>query len=202
MLDVVQEAGLIRKVTKKVYWNSRFVRLRTQIEEEDLIQMVFCKLLYRENYKIYSDNYSLVGFIYRVANGCAISCANKRSNFNEWTILDQPLDDSEDSKALIDYLTSENPNSELDVDLDTRVRINKVAANMDPTEIESVIIRYKDEEHLFSIEGLFDLFIHTGFTKEELRSHVINKRTRKPVTISTFNKWWRALVASAEEALA
>lgn len=197
MLDVVQEASLIRKVTKRVYWNSRFVRLRSQIEEEDLVQMVFCKLLSRDNYKRYSESYSLVGFIYRVANGCAISYANKKSNFNEWTILDQPVDDSDDSKALMDYLTSYNPN----IDLDTQSRINKVSANMDPTEIESVVIRYKDIDKIFSIEALFDFFLNTGFTREEMRSHVINKRTNQPVTVSTFDKWWKTLVSSAEEAL-
>ena len=199
MLDVVQEAGLIRKVTKKVYWNSRFVRLRTQIEEEDLIQMVFYKLLYRENYKKYSDAYSLVGFIYRVANGCAISYANKKSNFNEWTIVDQPMDsDSDDSKALRDYLISDNT----EIDLDTQVRINKVSANMDPREIEHVVIRYNDEEIPFSIESFFDFFLQTGFTRKEMRDHIINKRTNKPVTPMTFDKWWKRLVKSAEEALA
>ena len=198
MLDVVQEASLIRRVTRKVYWNSRFARLRSQIEEEDLIQMVFYKLLSRDNYKRYSENYSLVGFIYRVANGCAISYANKKSNISEWTILDQPVDDSEDSKAMLDYLSSYRD----DLDLDVNYRINKVAANMDSTELDTVLIRYKDVDRKFSIEALFDFFMETRFTREEMRRHIINKRTNSPVTLSTFDKWWKELVNSAEEALA
>lgn len=197
MLDVLQEANLIRKVTKKVYWNSRFVRLRSQIDEEDLIQMVFYKLLYRENYKKYSDDYSLVGFIYRVANGCAISYATKRCNIQEWTVLDQPMDDSDDSKVLRDYLTSYTP----EIDLDLQARVNKVAASMDSNELENIVIRYDDVDTKFSLEALFDFFMETRYTREEMRQHVINKKTKVPVTMMTFNKWWKKMVSTAEKAL-
>lgn len=197
MLDVVHEANLIRKVTKKVYWNSKFVRLRSQIDEEDLVQMVFYKLLYRENYKKYSDSYSLVSFIYRVANGCAISYATKRCNIQEWTVLDQPMDDSDDSKVLRDYLTSYTPN----IDLDLQLRINKVAASMDSRELENVVIRYDDVDTKFSLEALFDFFIETQYTREEMRQHIINKKTKMPITTMTFNKWWKKMVSIAEKAL-
>lgn len=197
MLDVLQEASLIRKVTKKVYWNSRFVRLRSQIDEEDLIQMVFYKLLYRENYKKYSDSYSLVGFIYRVANGCAISYATKRCNIQEWTVLDQPMDDSDDSKVLRDYLTSYTP----EIDLDLQARVNKVSASMDSSELENIVIRYDDVDKKFSLEALFDFFLETRYTREEMRQHIINKKTKVPVTMMTFNKWWKKMVKTAEDAL-
>ena len=199
MLDVLQEANLIRKVTKKVYWNSKFVRLRSQIDEDDLIQMVFCKLLYRDNYKKYSDDYSLVGFIYRVANGCAISYATKRCNIQEWTVLDQPMDDSDESKVLRDYLTSYTPT--MDLNLDLQARIKKVSESLNSRKIEDMIIRYEDEDTPLSLRSLFNFFIDTKLTREEMRNHIINKKTRIPVTMMTFNKWWKKIVKTAETVL-
>lgn len=197
MLDVMQEAELIRRVTKKVYWNSRYTRLRTQIDEEDLVQMVFLKLLHRDNYKKYSDKYPLVGFLYRVANGCAISYANKASNIREWTILDQPTDDENDARTLMDAMVSETPV----YDLDTQYRINRVSANMDAEVNPRVVIRYGDEDRPFSLEAFFDFFIETKYNREELHKHVINLKTNRPVTQSTFDKWWKDLVKSANQEL-
>lgn len=193
MLDILQEASLIRRVTRKVYWNSRFARLRTQLDEEDLVQMVFLKLLHRDNYLKYSEDYPLVGFIYRVANGCAISYANKASIAREYVILDQPRDDSEDSRTIMDMLVSENPH----IDLDTQVRINRIAANMSPKENHNFIIRYKDNVKPFSIENLFDLFIETKYTREELRKCVINKKSNTIATQTTFDKFWKMMEKSA-----
>ena len=189
MLDVMQEAELIRRVTKKVYWNSRYIRLRTQIDEEDLVQMVFLKLLHRDNYKKYSDKYPKAGFIYRVANGCAISFANKRSNIREWTILDQPRDNDEDSRTILDSLVSDTPH----IDFDTRARINRISASMDPSVNKSVVIRYNDEDIPFSIDALFDFFIDTQLSKKEISSYVINLKTNSPVSQTTFDKWWKSL---------
>lgn len=197
MLDVMQEADLIRRVTRKVYWNSRYARLRTQIDEEDLIQMVFLKLLNRDNYKRYSESYSLVGFLYRVANGCAISFSNKSSNIREWTILDQPTDDENDARTMMDALISDNFN----VDLDTQFRLNRVSASMDPEVNPRVVIRYRDEDRPFSIEALFDFFIETKYNREEMQKHIINVRTNTPVTQSTFDKWWKVLEKSAKQEL-
>ena len=197
MLDVMQEADLIRRVARKVYWNSRYARLRTQIDEEDLIQMVFLKLLYRDNYKRYSENYPLVGFIYRVANGCAISFANKRTNLSEWTILDQPTNEENESRTLLDSLAYDT----ISLDLDVQSRINRIAANMDPEVNPRVVIRYKDKDIPFSIESLFDFFLETQYTREEMNRHVINLRTNTPVTQSTFDKWWKELVRSAKQEL-
>ncbi len=199
MLDVLQEASLIRKVTKKVYWNSKFVRLRSQIDEDDLIQMVFYKLLYRENYKKYSEDYSLVGFIYRVANGCAISYATKRCNIQEWTVLDQPMDDSDDSKLLRDYLTSYTPDMEVSLDLQSRIK--KVSDHLSSRCIEDMVIRYEDVDTPLSIRSLFKFFIDTKLTRDEMRKHIINKRTRIPVTMMTFSKWWKKIVSVAESVL-
>lgn len=197
MLDIIREAGLIRKVARKVYWNTRYARLRTQIDEEDLVQMVFLKLLYRDNYKRYSDNYPLVGFIYRVANGCAISFSNKRSNICEWTVLDQPLSEDNESQTIMDTLVSEIPN----IDLDTQYRINRVSASMNPDVNPRVVIRYKDEDKPFSIEALFDFFMETKFSREEMIQHIINLKTNVPVTQSTFDKWWKELEKSANQEL-
>ena len=197
MLDVMQEADLIRRVTRKVYWNSRYARLRTQIDEEDLVQMVFLKLLNRDNYKRYSENYSLVGFLYRVANGCAYSFSTKSSNIREWTILDQPIDDENDSRTMMDALVYDTFN----VDLDSQYRINRVSANMNPEVNPRVVIRYKEKDRPFSIEALFDFFVETKFNREEMLKHVINLRTNSPVTQSTFDKWWKDLEKSAKQEL-
>ena len=197
MLDVMQEADLIRRVTKKVYWNSRYTRLRTQIDEEDLIQMVFLKLLHRDNYKKYSDKYPLVGFLYRVANGCAISFANKAANIREWTILDQPTDDENDARTLMDALVSDVP----EYDLDTQTRIDQVSSSMDDEVNPRVVIRFRDEDIPFSIANFFDFFIETKYNREELHKHVINLKTNRPVTQSTFDKWWKDMSCTAKKEL-
>lgn len=196
MLDIVQESGLIKRVVKRVYYSSRYKRLRTQIEEEDLLQMVFLKLLHRDNYKLYSENYPLVGFIYRVANGCAISFSRRKSTQHEYTILDKPTSE-EESATLMDFLTSECPN----IDMDTQFRLNKVSASMDSSIIPQVVIRYKGEEKPFSIENLFDFFISTLLMKSEIHKYVINKRTNQPVSNITFSKWWSILMDTANREL-
>lgn len=193
----MQEADLIRRVTKKVYWNSRYTRLRTQIDEEDLIQMVFLKLLHRDNYKKYSDKYPLVGFLYRVANGCAISFANKAANIREWTILDQPTDDENDARTLMDALVSDVP----EYDLDTQTRIDQVSSSMDDEVNPRVVIRFRDEDIPFSIANFFDFFIETKYNREELHKHVINLKTNRPVTQSTFDKWWKDMSCTAKKEL-
>lgn len=200
MLDVLQESDLIRRVTRKVYWNSRYARLRTQIEEDDLVQIVFLKLLSNDNYKRYSEDYSLKGFIWRVANGCAITCSNKRSNLREWTVLEQPKSrDDESSVSLLDLLVSDTP--KVEVSLDQQFRINRVAASMNPAINPNFIIRYNDEDIPFSMEHLFDFFMETQFSREEMRSHIINLKTNSLVTHTTFDKWWNRLVKTAMKEL-
>ena len=189
MIDLMQDADLIRRVTKKVYWNSRFARLRTQIDEEDLIQMVFLKLLNRDNYKRYSEDYSLVGFLYRVANGCAISFSNKASNIREWSILDQPTDDENESRVMLDTLVSDNFTYSFDV----QNRINCISSCMDDEPNNKIVIRYNDEDKPFSLEALFKFFVETKYNRKEIHRHLINLKTNTPVTQSTFDKWWKDL---------
>lgn len=198
MLDVMQEAELIRRVTRKVYWNSRYVRLRTQIDEEDLIQMVFLKLLHRENYKKYSDKYPLVGFIYRVANGCAISYANKASNVHEWTILDQPRNEDDDSRTILDALVSDKG----EIDLDTQARISFISEHLCTEPKKKMMLRNNDGDYPLSTYSLFKFFITTKYNKKELHKHIINTRTNMPVTQITFDKIWKALERSVTNSLA
>ncbi len=199
MLDVMQEADLIRRVARKVYWNSRYARLRTQIDEEDLIQMVFLKLLHRDNYKKYSDKYPKVGFIYRVANGCAISFANKCSNIREWTVLDQPRDSDDDSRTILEILSTETDVQHLDLDM--QYRINRLSASMDPEVNQQIVIRHNDVDTPFSIEALFDFFIKTHYSRKEIMPCIINLKTNAPVTQSTFDKWWKILENTAKQEL-
>lgn len=199
MLDLVQEASLIRRVSRKVYWNSRYARLRTQIDEDDLIQMVFLKLLHRDNYKKYSDKYPKAGFIYRVANGCAIAFANKKFNLKEWTVLDQPKD-SEDERTLMDILASTEAEVQ-HIDIDRQLRLNRVAASMNPKINKHVVIRHNDEDIPFSIEAFFDFFINTHYSKREMMPCIINVKTNTPVTQTTFDKWWGILEKTAQKEL-
>ena len=154
-------------------------------------------MLYRDNYKRYSEQYSLVGFLYRVANGCAISYSNKCSNIKEWTVLDQSVDSEDSSRTLMDMLDYYTPN----MDLDAQNRINRISANMDPDINPRVVIRYNDEDKPFSIENLFDFFVETKYSREELQRHIINIKTNTPVTQSTFDKWWKDMEKSAKQEL-
>ena len=197
MLDIVREASLIRKVVHRVYWNTRYKHLRAQIEEEDLLQMTFLKLLHRDNYKKYSDSYSLSAFLYLVAHGCAISYSRKKSVHSEMAILDGTLSD-EDSATLLEVMKTETPN----IDMDVQYRINRLSASMDSKVIPSIVIRYKDREIPFSLENLFDFFLETLMVKGEIHRFVINKDTNKPVSDMSFNRWWTRLLETANKELA
>lgn len=196
MLDVMQEADLIRRVTKKVYWDSKFVRLRTQIEEEDLIQMVFLKLLHRENYKKYSDAFSLVGFLYRVANGCAVSYATKVENLREWTVLDKPMCEDE-KRTLKDCLVIDTPY----MDLDSSGRVDRIVNKLHHKVHSHLVIRNDETDIPFSLENLFRFFVKYKYSKRELITHVINVKTKSQVTQATFDKFWKAILKAIKKEL-
>ena len=196
MLDVIQEADLVRRVTKKVYWDSKFVRLRTQIEEEDLIQMVFLKLLHRDNFKKYSDAFSLTGFLYRVANGCAISYATKSENLREWTVLDKPMREDE-KKTLVDYFSSGMPH----IDLDSEGRIERISKRLKSKVHNNLVIRKDGIDIPFTVRGLFLVFIENKCSKKELMSYVLNVKTSSVVTQATFDKFWKAINKAVDKEL-
>lgn len=208
MIDLVQDATLIRNVTKKVYRNSRYFQLRTQISEEDLIQMVFLKLLSRDNYKRYSEEYSLIGFLYRVANGCAINASKKNSVQREITLLDAPID-SEDNSTLSDMVTdscriyecSDSTDEDMLNMMDIQANIDLIRQYMPNEESSNVIIRKDDVDTPFTLRAMFDLFIEGKMSKEEIHKYIININSGKPVIKLTFRKMWNRMLKSARNTL-
>lgn len=188
MLDIVRESKLIRRITKRVYYSTRFSRMRQAIEEEDLYQMVMLKLLHRENYKIYSDKYSLPGFIYRVANGVAITFNSSRQNTNEITLLDSPVDTDGNPNQLLSELTYDSDYDE--IALDVEKRIVAIKEGMDPSIICDLEIRNEGKATPFSLREMFKYFVSQKCTKNEMRKHIVYRYNKAQVPNYVFDNYW------------
>lgn len=200
MLDIVRNASLVRRVTKEVYCNSKFARLRTQIEEEDLVQIVFLKLIDRDNYKLYKEGTSLYRFLYMVANGCAIQFSKKRSNMYESAVLDFPKDTGDDKKSIPNIVST----YDLKSSLDTKYLIKYLKSKLDKidnTNHSHIVIRSNTCDIPFSLGSFFEYFLQTKFNKQELRKHIINNLTNIPVSYVAFDKWWNTMESEVTKEL-
>lgn len=204
MLDLVQDADLIRRVTKHVYHGSKFTRFRTltMYEEDDLVQMVYLKLLHNDNYKKYekySYKYTKSSFIYHVAKNLAMTYSMDKHNYMEETILDAPSPTSSDHKSWVysKYLTTE-----INIDkFDTYVRIANISSHLSNDESAKLFIRYKNKVVPFSINKMFQLFIHLKCKKSELNQYIINKKSNTPVSRMGFHNLWDNMVSTIEKEL-
>lgn len=201
MIDVVQDAVVIRNVTRKVYWNSRFYALRNSITEEDLIQMVYLKLLSRDNCARYSEEYSLVSFLYRVANGCAINYSKKNMVQKESTVLDDdepnPFISVPSSKSLTDDPTLRDLMKSLEV----KERVDTIRKYMSNVNHSSLILRYNGQDIPFTMLNMFNLFFENRLSRKEMKQCIISKKTNAPVLKITFKKLWDSMLLSAQNTL-
>lgn len=199
MLDLMQDAELIRKVTKKVYWESRFVCLRYYAEENDLIQMVFLKLIKNDNYKKYTPQYSKVTFIHCVATNCAISFLKKGYIGKEFSVIDNSVTETKDNKSC-SYKNSLT--TELSTDLlDVYPKLVRISANMSEKESHHLAIRYNNKLYPFSISRMFDLFLHLKCRKNELKRYIINIKSNAPVSKVALNAMWNEMCSCAVQEL-
>ena len=200
MIDFLQDAKIIRRTVNKVYYESKFARLRSLIEEEDLLQMTYLKLLHRDNYKKYSSKYSKVTFIYNVSKRVALTYSTKLSNIKEYTILNKPM--TEDKKST-PMMFLKNLTTELKTDvLDIYPRLLRVSANMPEEESHYMAIRYKNKLTPFSISKMFDLFVHLKCQKYELMDYIINTKSNSPVSHTAFHYLWDKMYSCAVQELA
>lgn len=189
MIDLMQTLPMIHSIARTIYSKPSYVKLRSMYELEDFQQSVWEKLLHRDNYMRYSEEYKLSSFIYTVCKSVAIQKMTKK--YNEFVILDAP---NADGLAMLDLVAAE----ELGVDPDMSVRISKILISL-PEEVNPrVYLQFPDGEQDFSIENLFRLYLSCLASKEELCLKVINKSTSKPVTRQTFNKWYDKMVEVAQ----
>jgi len=199
MIDFLQDAKIIRNTVNKVYWESKFARLRTLIEEDDLLQMTYLKLLHRDNYKKYSPKYSKVTFIYNVSKRVAISYSSKKYNLKEYTILNKPITEDKKNTPMMFLKTL---TTELKTDkLDFYPRLLRISANMPERESHYMAIRYKNKLTPFSISRMFDLFIHLKCQKYELMKYIINTKSNSPVSSTAFRYLWDEMYSCAVQEL-
>ena len=213
MLDVVQNYSLIKQITCKVYYGSRFSLLRTRIEPEDLEQMVFLKLYHNDLYKVYSDEYSLKNFIYRVAKHCAINYSSSKSTQSERSVLDSPIS-SDCERSMLDFIDSNSINTSTynndpnysvnnfsSCEFNVNDTVEFIASKLDSTINPRQIIVIDGEETPFSMENLFRLFVKTQGTKSEFKSYILNSHTRKPIAQVTIDAIWKRMMSEVEELL-
>lgn len=199
MLDLMQDAELIRKVTKKVYWESRFVCLRHYMEEEDLLQVVFLKLIKNDNYKKYTPQYSKVTFLNCVATNCAITCLKKSYIGVELSVMDKSVTETKDTKSC-SYKNSLITEFKTDL-LDVYPRLVRISANMPEKESHHLAIRYNNKLYPFSISRMFDLFLHLKCQKSELKRYIINIKSNAPVSKVALNAMWNEMYSCAVQEL-
>lgn len=199
MLDLMQDAALIRKVTKLIYWKPKFIRMRYLLEEDDFLQMVYQKLLLNDNYKKYSDKYSKNTFLFHVVKNVAVTYIQQKKNHLEFTILDSPhLKNSDNQSVLFSkYLTTEI-NTDI---LDTKQRIKRISASMPEKESHYLYIRYNNKLIPFSISRMFDLFVHLRCTKAEMKRYIINGTSNAPISRMGFNPLWDNMISCIEKEL-
>lgn len=213
MLDVLQNYELIKKISEKVYYGSKFALLRSRIDPEDLEQMVFLKLYHNDLYKVYSDEYSLKNFIYRVATHCAINYSALKSTQSERVILDAPLN-SDCEHSMLDFIDSDSVNTLTytnspaysvnefsSCELNVSDTVEFIASHMDSTVNSRQVIVINGEETQFSMENLFRLFVKLQGTKSEFKSYILNSHTRKPIAQVTMDALWKRLMSEVEELL-
>lgn len=189
--ELEQLVPTINSIAKVFYYNSSFYQLRKLYELEDYQQSVFFKLLYRDNYKRYSDSYKLKSYIYRVCKCVAIQLSVRKNT--EDCILDAPIGDG--STVLIDRVAAE----ELNIDPDISYRIERIVISMPEEDNPRVCIQAGERELPFSLENLFRVFLDEKCSKEELSRMVINRSNGKPVTYPTFLKMWNQMVGIIEQ---
>lgn len=201
MIDVVQDAVVIRNVTRKVYWNSRFYALRNSITEEDLIQMVYLKLLQRDNCARYSEEYSLVSFLYRVANGCAINYSKKSMVQKESTVLDDDEPNQFITVPSAKSLTDDPTLRDLMKSLEVKERVDAIRQYMSKDIHVSLLLRYNGQDTPFTMLNMFNLFFENRLSRKEMRQCIISKKTDAPVLKITFRKLWESMLLSAQNTL-
>lgn len=204
MLNVEKEYAMIQSIASKVYWDSRFTKLRRRIDEEDLQQMVCLKLYHRDLYKVYSDQYSLKGFIFRVAIHCAINYSSLKSTQSEFTTLDDPLSD-DTATTRSEMLTYEDTTGVPDLELlpttyTVETNISYLERFFSDTDNErQTVILADGTEVFFSLRRFFRLFLETRASKSSMKLRVLNTITRQPIAQVTFDKAWKELVTTISE---
>lgn len=211
MLDVLAHRSLIKAAAAYTYSNSRYKLLRDKVTVEDLEQLMYVRLYTNGLYKVYDPQYSLKGFIYRIANHCAMNASALRNTQCEAATLQQPLG-ADTSATLLDTVDATCWEDDADTYSEeeylqqlpsTAESITEyIAERLSTYEPQNFLLEVAEGEYVpYSQRALFLLFATQRYEKAEIKHKMVNAKTKKAVAHVTFNPLWQELLEDVEDIL-